>query len=345
MLRMPIRFFNVVLLVAALALAVGAGYWVRSASSGSQQQIARINGQPLYESDLPAEVIGEIRGLRLEEYRLKYRAIRETALRRLLDDESKRRNLSVEDLIKAETDAKVADPSDAELKAYYDAQKERLGKSLDEVTGVIRETLRKPKVDAARQQYFLGLLEKADLQILVDAPRVEVAADPARRRGNPYAPVQIIEFSDYQCPYCRRAQPVLAAVLAKYGDKVSHSFRDFPLRDIHPRAQEAAEAARCAGDQGKFWEFHTLLYDNFGQLARENLTAHAQSLQLDAAAFAGCLDSNKYTDAVEADLQLGLRSGVSSTPNFFINGIPVVGAQPQSAFEQVIDAELAKRRP
>ncbi len=341
---MPIRFFNVILLVAALALAVGAGYWVRSASSGAQEQIARLNGQPLYESDLPAEVIGEIRNLRLQEYEVKYRAIRETALQRLLDDEAKRRNLSVEDLVKAEADAKVADPSDAELQTYYDAQKERLGKSLEEVSGVIRETLRKPRVDAARQQYFLGLLDKANLEILVDAPRVEVAGDPARRRGNPYAPVQIIEFSDFQCPYCRRAQPVIDAVLAKYGDKVSHSFRDFPLREIHPRAQQAAEAARCAADQGKFWEYHKLLYANFGQLSRENLAAHAQALQLDAPAFAACLDSKKHADAVEADFQLGLRSGISSTPNFFVNGIAVVGAQPQSAFERVIDAELARRR-
>lgn len=342
---MPSRLLKIVLLTAGIAAAAGAGYLVRSASQPAQVEIARIKGQPLYESDLPAEVIGELRSLRLQEYQLKYRAIRETALRRLLDDEARRRNLSVDELIQAEADAKVADPSDAELQAYYDAQKDRLGKPLAEVAGVIRDTLRKPKVDAARQQYFLGLLESNELQILVDAPRVEVAADPARRRGHPSAPVQIVEFSDFQCPYCRRAQPVIAAVLAKYGDQVSHSFRDFPLRDIHPRAQQAAEAARCAGDQGKFWEYHKLLFDHFNQVARENLDAHARTLQLDAAAFAACLDSGKYADAVESDVQLGLRSGVSSTPSFFVNGIAVVGAQPQSAFERIIDAELARRKP
>lgn len=346
MLRMPFRFAKVALLVAVIALAVGAGYWVRSASSGgAQEAIARINGEPLYESDLPAEVIGEIRNLRSQEYQLKYRAIQETALTRLLEAEAKRRNLSVEELIKAEADAKVPDPSEAELKAYYDSQKERLGKSLGEVMNVVRESLRKPRVDAARQQYFLGMLEKADVQVLVEAPRVEVAVDPARRRGNPYAPVHIVEFSDFQCPYCRRAQPTVAAVLAKYGDKVSHSFRDFPLRDIHPRAQQAAEAARCAGEQGKFWEYHKLLYDNFGQLAREDLTAHAQALQLELPQFEACVDTGKFAADVENDFQLGLRSGVSSTPNFFINGIAVVGAQPQSAFERVIDAELARSRP
>jgi protein-disulfide isomerase len=336
------RFFNVILLVAALALAVGAGYWVRSASNGPQEQIARLNGQPLYESDLPAEVIGEIRNLRLQEYEVKYRAIRETALQRLLDDEAKRRNLSVEDLVKAEADAKVADPSDAELQTYYDAQKERLGKSLAEVSGVIRETLRKPRVDAARQQYFLGLLDKANLEILVDAPRVEVAADPARRRGNPYAPVQIIEFSDFQCPYCRRAQPVIDAVLAKYGDRVSHSFRDFPLRDIHPRAQQAAEAARCAGDQGKYWEMHDAMFTNIANLGVPALKQTARALSLDGAAFDQCLDSGKHAARVRDGYALGEKMGVNSTPTIYINGRALIGAVPFEAFKQVIDEELAR---
>jgi len=174
---------------------------------------------------------------------------------------------------------------------------------------------------------------------------VEVAGDPARLRGNPMAPVRIVEFSEFQCPYCRRAQPVIAAIVEKYGDKVSHSFRDFPLRDIHPNAQKAAEAARCASEQGKFWEYYKTLFANFGQLSREDLTRHAQSIGLDLPSFDQCVDGGKHAAAIEADLQEGLRAGASSTPTFFINGIALVGAQPQSAFEEVIDKELAKRRP
>lgn len=338
---------KIILLVAIIAVAVGAGYLVRSASSDrTQEQIATINGEPLFESDLPAEVVGEIRSLRNQEYRIKYQAIREAALTRLLKAEAARRKITIDELIRAEADAKVPDPAEAELKAYYDAQKGQLGdKPLEEVMAAVRNSLRKPRVDAKRREYFLQLLDAADVQVMLEAPRVEVAGDPARLRGNPMAPVRIVEFSEFQCPYCRRAQPTINAVVEKYGDKVSHSFRDFPLRDIHPNAQKAAEAARCAADQGKFWEYYKMLFANFGQLSREDLTRYAQAVGLEMPGFEQCVDSGKHAAGIEADLQDGLRAGASSTPTFFINGIAVVGAQPQSAFEEIIDRELAKRRP
>ncbi len=343
--EMATRMMKPLLILILVAGLIGAGYWARSASSdATPQEIARINGQPLYESDLPPEVIGELQSIRNQEYQLQFQAIRDAALNRLLGEEAKRRNVSVDELIRLEADGKVAEPSEAELKAYYEAQKERLGKPFTEVMDTIRQSLRKPRLDAARQQYYRSVLDAAKVEILVDAPRVEVAGDPARARGNPDAPVRIVEFSDFQCPFCRRAQPTIVALLAKYGDKVSHSFRDFPLRDIHPRAQMAAEASRCSGEQGKYWEYHKLLYDHFGQLAREDLTKHAGTVLLDVPRFESCLDSKKYADAVEEDVQDGLRAGVNSTPAFFVNGIAVTGAQPQSAFERVIDAELARRR-
>lgn len=342
--EMAARMMKALLVLILVGALIGAGYWARSASSdAARQEIARINGQPLFESDLPPEVIGELHSLRNQQYQLQFQAIRDAALNRLLGEEAKRRNVSVDELIRVETDAKVAEPSEAELTAYYEAQKERLGKPLGEVMDTIRQSLRKPRQDAARQQYYRSVLDAAKVEILVDAPRVEVAGDPARLRGNPNAPVHIVEFSDFQCPYCRRAQPTVIALLAKYGDKVSHSFRDFPLRDIHPRAQMAAEASRCSGEQGKYWEYHKLLYDNFGQLAREDLTKHASTVQLDVPRFEFCLDSKKYADAVQEDLEDGLRAGVNSTPAFFVNGIALTGALPQSAFERLIDAELARR--
>jgi len=342
------RFLKPILLVLAVGIVgAGAGYWARSASSDqAKQQIATINGEPLFESDLPAEVVGEIRGLRNQEYKLKYQAIREAALTRLLKAEAERRKITIDELVRAEADAKVADPSEAELKAYYEIQKSRLGnKPLEDVIAAVRESLRKPRVDAARREFYLRTLDSADVRVMLEAPRVEVAGDPSRLRGNPMAPVRIVEFSEFQCPYCRRAQPTIAAIVEKYGDKVSHSFRDFPLRDIHPNAQKAAEAARCASEQGKFWEYYKTLFANFGLLSREDLTRHAQSVGLDLPSFDQCVDSGKHAAAVEADVQDGLRAGANSTPTFFINGIALLGAQPQSAFEEVIDKELANRRP
>lgn len=343
--EMATRMMKPLLILLLVAGLIGTGYWARSASSdAARREIARVNGQPMFESDLPPEVIGELHSLRNQQYQLQFQAIRDAALNRLLGEEAKRRNVGVDELIRLEADAKVAEPTEAELKAYYEAQKERLDKPFSEVVDTIRQSLRKPRLDAARQQYYRSVLDAAKVEILVDAPRVEVAGDAARRRGNSDAPVQIVEFSDFQCPFCRRAQPTIVALLAKYGDKVSHSFRDFPLRDIHPRAQSAAEASRCSGEQGKYWEYHKLLYDHFGQLGREDLTKHAAAVQLDVPRFESCLDSKKFAGAVEEDVQDGLRAGVNSTPAFFVNGIAVTGAQPQSAFERIIDAELARRR-
>ncbi len=344
------RALKAILVLIAVAVAAAAtGYLVRSDSSdGAQQQIAVINGQPLYLSDLPAEVQGEIRQLQQQVYQTKFQGVREVVLHRMLQAEAERRGVSIDELVRREADAKVPDPDDGELKALAEAQKSAQSSGSpapdDTLLEQLRSRLRKPRVDAARQAYFRQLLDSAKIEYLIDEPRTEVASDPLRLRGNPYAPVRIVEFSDFQCPYCRRAQPTVKAILEKYGDQISHSFRDFPLRDIHTSAQKAAEAAHCAAEQGKFWEYHKLLYDNFGQLARENLVGHAQALQLAQPQFESCLDSSKYADAVEKDFQEGLRAGISGTPGFFINGIFLNGAQPQATFERIIDSELARQR-
>jgi len=168
-----------------------------------------------------------------------------------------------------------------------------------------------------------------------------VSFDPARLRGNPKSPVRIVEFTDFQCPYCSRVQSVLADVRKKYGDKVSVAVRDFPLRQIHPAAQQAAVASRCAGDQQKYWEYHDQLFANNSSLDEVSLVKYASVLSLDEAKFKACLASGRYDSAIENDFQDGRRLGVNGTPSFFVNGIPVVGTQGIAEFEKVIDAELA----
>ena len=147
---------------------------------------------------------------------------------------------------------------------------------------------------------------------------MEVTADPMRLRGNPDAPVTIVEFSDFQCPYCQIAQATVKELLEKYKGKVRLGFRDLPLRQIHPQAQLAAEASRCAAEQGKFWEYHDLLFAG-QKLDTAGLTAHAGNAGLDVERFEGCLKSEKYTPMIENDLQMGMKAGVTGTPAFFIN--------------------------
>src|SRR5262249_6614274 len=155
------------------------------------------------------------------------------------------------------------------------------------------------------------------------------------------APVTIVEFSDFLCPFCRRAQPTLSAIEKRYGDKVRFAFRDYPLEQLHPGATRAAEAARCATDQGKFWPYHDRLFQK-ATASPDDLKTYAGEVGLDVAKFNECFASGKHAAAVQKDMHEGSRLGIGGTPAFFINGRMVSGAQPLEAFAQIIDDELAR---
>ncbi len=153
------------------------------------------------------------------------------------------------------------------------------------------------------------------------------------------AKVTIIVYSDFQCPYCTRAVPTVNQIKEKYGDRVKVVFKDFPLSS-HQYAQKAAEAAQCAHEQGRFWEYHDTLFANQGSLGIASLKQYASGLGLNTEQFNSCLDSGKYAAEVQKDFSDGRAAGVSGTPTFFINGKKLVGAQSFSAFESLIINEL-----
>ncbi len=171
------------------------------------------------------------------------------------------------------------------------------------------------------------------------AQKIDLGVNPAK--GSKNAKVVIVEFSDFECPFCARVNPALKQIEQEYGSKIAIYFRNFPL-PFHGNAQKAAEAAQCANEQGKFWEMHDILFDNQQALDVASLKGYARNLGLDTAKFNDCLDSGKTASIVQNDLAAGRVYGVSGTPTFFINGKALVGAQPYSAFKQAIDAELAK---
>jgi protein-disulfide isomerase len=170
-----------------------------------------------------------------------------------------------------------------------------------------------------------------------EAPAATV--DPGRTRGPAAAPVTILEWSDFQCPFCKNAQDVLARLLAEYPDSLRLVFKDFPLRS-HDRAVPAAVAARCAGAQGRFWEYHDLLFVAQPAFARDDLLGYARRLGLDVPAFTGCLDAGQFRDAVVADQREGREAGVRATPTFFINGRKIEGALPIEEFRDAIRQAL-----
>lgn len=170
-----------------------------------------------------------------------------------------------------------------------------------------------------------------------DAPRF--TADPAMTRGPAAAPVTIFEWSDYECPYCKRAQETLHRLQGEFPDTVRFVFKDFPLRS-HPNALPAALAARCAGAQGRYWEYHDLLFVGQPDLSRADLIGYARRLGLDAPAFTECLDTGRFRDAVLADQREGREAGVRATPTFFINQRKIEGALPLDEFRAAIKQAL-----
>ena len=308
----------------------------------STQPLATVDGQPITEEDLLPQVEGPLRPLRDQEYQIKKKALDTLITQRIVDMEAKKKGVSADKLYEQEVDAKVAEPTDVELKAIYAVQKEqdRQDRPFEEAKPQLAQTLKRIRIQQARQEYSAHLREQAKVSVMLNPPRVEVAVDPARVRGNPKAKVMIVEFSDFQCPYCGRVEGTLKSVLAKHQDTVALAFRDYPLSQIHPFAYGAAEASRCAGEQGKFWEYHDLLFGDQNGLDRNGLIAKAAKLQLDAKQFDACISSEKYKTSIQQDNQEGMRAGVNGTPGFFINGVFLNGAQPESAFEKAIQEQL-----
>jgi predicted DsbA family dithiol-disulfide isomerase len=300
-----------------------------------------VAGQTIYEDELSPLIQGQLRQLRNQEYELKSSALEILVNQKLEEAEARKEGISVDKLMAQEVDAKVAEPSESELKAAYLNQKDMQNQPFAEVKDQLQHALKQKKIEEARQEYLNGLWERAGVSVLLRPPRVAVTYDPARLRGSPQAPVIILEFADFQCPFCRQVEPTLRNLLAKYEGRVSFAYRDFPLADIHPQAELAAEACRCAGEQGKLWEYHDLLFANPSTLNREGLLDRARSLKLSEQQFASCLSSGKYGARVEEDRQQGLNAGVNGTPGFFINGRFLSGAQPEAVFDRIIQAELS----
>ncbi len=171
---------------------------------------------------------------------------------------------------------------------------------------------------------------------------VQVDKDNDPYTGSLSAPVEIIAFEDFQCPVCKEVFPIVKEIISTYGDRILFVYRDFPITDSHPQAQKSHEAAECADDQGKFWEYHDKLYINQENLDLDSLKRYAEELNLNTIIFNNCLDSGKYQKEVEFDYLDGIKAGVDGTPTWFINKIKYEGAIPLDIFKKIIDAELKK---
>jgi protein-disulfide isomerase len=199
--------------------------------------------------------------------------------------------------------------------------------------------IRELRQTKARAAYINQLRANTSARVLLAPPSAEVDIEKAYIRGPKDAPVVLVEFADYECPYCEKVNPVLQKLQSEYGNKLAVVYKDIPL-SMHRRAQKAAEAARCAGDQGKFWEFHDVLFYS-KQLDIESLKEHARVLKLDEPRFQKCLDEGQQAAAVKKDADEGRRLGLTGTPSFFVNGHFLSGAVEYNTLKEMVEQQLA----
>ncbi len=304
--------------------------------------VAVVAGTPITAAELDALAGSKLFQVRQQEYMVRRQTLDEAIGKRLFEAEAAARKISVDELTRVEIDGKAAPVTDADKKDFYEKNKARFGATPEEqALGQIEAGLRQQRVRERRAEFLKDLRAKANVKVMLEPPRVAVGEANNPAKGPAGAPITLVEFSDFQCPYCARVNPTLAKLQEAYPGKLRIVFRDLPLLNMHKNAGHAAEAAHCANDQGKFWEMHDRLFANQGKLAPADLKEHAVALGLDATAFNQCLDSGKYTAEWRRDSEEAGRLGLSGTPAFFINGRLLSGAQPYEAFAQVIDEELA----
>jgi protein-disulfide isomerase len=318
-----------------------------AADTGGGEVVAVVNGQPITSDEVRKAAGQSLATLEEQAYELRKQQLEEIIAERLLAAEAERRGLSVEALIQQEVTAKAAPVTESEVDGFVAANRHRIQGDPRGLEPQIRAFLAGQRAEAQRQAFVQTLRTKADVEVRLAPPpifRADVAA-VGPSKGPASAPVTIVEFSDFHCPFCRAVKPTLAQVLAKYGDRVRLVYRHFPLDSIHPQARRAAEASWCADEQGKFWPFHDRLYAGGSDASPATLTRIATESGLDLTAFDACVAGPQARAAVQRDVEDGTEHGVSGTPGFFINGRFLSGNQPMQNFEAIIEEELKAGGP
>src|SRR5688572_12617419 len=323
--RRQFRLWTGAVLLASAAVMAGACAEETTAAAQSpspaanpDQVVAEVGGKPITLKDVDAkwEAFDAAERARIVQamYQNRRNMIELLVGDQLIANAAKAAGQSVETFLAADGAKRLPAVTEAEIAQFYDQNKDRAqGRTLDQLRGEIKPYLEERRRQQARQMLVDELKTKdgANVKVLLDPPRYTVPTakdDPVR--GNPAAPITIVEFSDYQCPFCARVNPTLAKIRETYGDRVKIVFKDYPLPN-HPQAPKAAEAARCAGDQNKYWEMHDAMFANQRALEVPSLKQAARAIGLDGTAFDQCLDSGKWQAAVRAGNELGEQMGVN----------------------------------
>jgi protein-disulfide isomerase len=336
--------------LALTLLVAAAGCSSTSAQQARQQApgdiVAKVGGETIALAQVDDKALrmatDTFNGLRLVQalYEARRVALDEIIDNLLIDADARGRRMDRARLIEQEVTSKVLQPNQAEIAAWFQENQDRVrGATLDQVGPAIAKLLFQERAATQREEYVNRLRGKTTVQILLEPPREAIATAGRPSKGPAKAPIEMVEFADFQCPFCLRAHPTVQQVLATYGDRIHFVYRHYPLAN-HPNARPAAEAAECAANQGQFWPYYEVLFADQRKLGDEDLKTSAAKLGMDAEKFNACVDSHQSKAAVEADMKDGEAAGVTGTPAFFVNGRSISGAQPFAVFKRVIDEEL-----
>jgi protein-disulfide isomerase len=352
----PRRLLPLAAGVASVALVVaGCARSPRAAaSSGSSSKaggglspktvVAEVGGERITLAEVDQKAAQGLAAARQAEYEARRGAIDDLVAEKLLEAEARRRGLTIDALLRQEVDEKADPAQGKEVLDLYESNKARFpGRPREQVLDELSRAVRRRNLQKRQAAFQEELRSKASVAVHFDAPRYEIevpAGSPAL--GPASAPVTIVEFADYQCPYCQAAESTVAELVREYKGKVRLVHQDFPLPN-HGRAFAAARASRCAGEQGRFWDYRKGLLSHPGDFSDGELQRRAQELSLDAQAFGTCLQSDRHDAAIEESLDQGRKAGVTATPTFFVNGRMQTGAPPIEEFRRLVDEELVRR--
>ena len=347
----PVRVISILIILIAF---FATGILGEEKKGNEKKNFASIDGVAITEDQVKAEATTDLESLELQRLqtqaellRREHEILENTTTRlveeKLLDLEATKRGITKEQLISLEIQQKVADPTDEEIDNLYEVNRSRINRPKEAMMDQLRQFLRERSERRIREEFLEQLEKERKVVREIEPFRVDVKTDGYPSLGPKSAPVTLVLFSDFQCPYCRGAGNTLKEIANYYGDKVRLVFRQFPLK-IHANAERAAEASLCADDQKRFWEMHDRLFENQEELTEENILAQALQLELDMEKFKACLTGSKHKADVKADLRAGATVGIDSTPTLFINGLYMSGGQPYDVIAAVIDQELAKKK-
>jgi protein-disulfide isomerase len=322
--------------------------------TGGVRELGSVDGTAITETQVRDNGAGDLDTLEMDQLKAKAAFARteheilEKSLTQIIEDkllqsEATKRGITKDELLQAEVKSKIEEPTDEEVEAVYKANEQRIQRPKDEVAPQIVKFLKMEQEKSLREELIELLEKKHKVNRLLEPLRFDVAAEGRPSLGPAVAPVTVVIFSDFQCPYCKAFSATLKQAEQKYGEKIRMVFRQFPLTAIHPNAQKAAEASLCAAGQHKFWEMHDLIFQNQSYLNVQELKNRADRLGLDLKAFNTCLDEGKSASVVHQDIVAGFRAGAQGTPATFVNGRFIGGNVPMSELSALIDDELARK--